>query len=221
MLIGIIGSGIEERQLTAYKNFVQDFPNRCMDLLNLAEKQARAQDREVTLVLLVASAGFVIPFERLRPPGKLDHPIGDRERYPEYSEKLKQLMDSKFRGSELHPEQDTLWKAGNLKCIQGDPDSWPELNKNKTLSSEKTTSNVLKGIRNALAHGNIFTTGNPISSIIFVSVNTNDEGDQITGYSFIKTSPEAFLSFLKAWFTFVKQQKLSQYDVSKVLKDAA
>lgn len=208
--------------MTAYTNFVQDFPSRCMGLLNLAESSARANDREVTLVLLVASAGFVIPFERLRKPtlGKPAHPSGDRETYQEYAKSLEELMDTKFLGSELHREQSTVWQAGSLRSIQGDPDSWPELCQDKTLSKDKKVSNILKGIRNALAHGNIFTKGNPISSIIFVSVNTNNEGE-VKGFSFISTSPETFLSFLKAWFTFVKQQNLPQEVVDEVLGLAA
>jgi hypothetical protein len=229
--------------VTAYKNFVQDFPNRCMDLLKLAEEPPRKKDREVTLALMVASAGFVIPFERLRPPGKIDNPVGDREKYSNYSEKLKNLMDTNFRGSTLHPENVTDWQAGSLKSIQGDPDGWQELSQDKTLVEAKTVGNVLKEIRNALAHGNVFTKGNPISSVVFVSVDTKTsykktegkehhliiddekiyvtEKHEIKGYSFVSMSPESFLNFLKLWFKFVQSQNISQYEVAKELENAA
>lgn len=208
--------------MAEYKNFVQDFPSRCMDLLESFEQQAQAKDREVTLTLLVASAGFVIPFERLKLPGKLEHPVQDRENYPRHSKALEQLMANKFRGSELHPtERSTNWQAGKLKSVRGSPNTWPELWENKILSEEKTVSNVLKSIRNALAHANIFTIGDPIDKIIFVSVNTNLAGNEITGYSFVSTSPEDFSYFLKAWFTFIGRQDLSQHDVSEALQRVA
>jgi hypothetical protein len=205
--------------MTAYKNFVQDFPNRCMDVFKLLEKQAKNNDREVTLALMVASAGFVIPFERLRPLGEINHPTRDREKFPDYASSLQQLMEAKFIGSELHPKKSN-WFSGKLKSIDGDPDSWPELNK-KTMPSDKTVGNVLKTIRNALSHGNILTKDNPISQIIFVSVNRNTEEQTISDYSFVSVSPEDFLTFLKCWFRFLENKKISQYEVVAELENAA
>jgi hypothetical protein len=73
--------------MSNYNNFVQDFPKRCDELLCHFIKPASGRDREVTLMLAVASAGFVIPFERLRQPTdpQRQHPARDRERFEEYS----------------------------------------------------------------------------------------------------------------------------------------
>ena len=207
--------------MTAYKNFVQDFPNRCMDILKMARSKAVTNNREVTLSLMVASAGFVVPFERLRPPGKLDHPSRDREIFSEHSDRLSDLMDSFFIGSSLHPKSFTEWHSGSLKSIEGALDSWPELAGKKVMPKSKKVGNVLKGMRNALAHGNIYTKGSPIDSIIFVSVNTNDEGTEIKDYSFVSVAPNLFLDFLERWFSFIGQERLSQFEVSKLLANAA
>ena len=46
--------------MSAYKDFVVDFPSRCLELLNHFERDAAARDRNVTLLLLVASSAFVL-----------------------------------------------------------------------------------------------------------------------------------------------------------------
>lgn len=61
--------------MTAYKNFVQDFPTRCKDVLELAESRTNHQVREVTLLLVVASAAIIVPYERLRKDGQFPHPF--------------------------------------------------------------------------------------------------------------------------------------------------
>ena len=44
--------------------FAQDFAVRCHDLLRHFYRPAKAKDREVTLLLAVAAAGLVVPYER-------------------------------------------------------------------------------------------------------------------------------------------------------------
>jgi hypothetical protein len=38
--------------MSDYRDFVQDFPRRCRDVLALFSGEARLQDREVTLLLV-------------------------------------------------------------------------------------------------------------------------------------------------------------------------
>ncbi len=64
--------------MSSFANFVEDFPSRCGDLLVRFHQDAVANDREVTLALMVASAGFLVPFERLRPDGLYIQPTHDR-----------------------------------------------------------------------------------------------------------------------------------------------
>jgi hypothetical protein len=52
--------------MTAYRNYVQDFPSRSRDLLNEFSLSARALNKEVTLLLAVATPCLIVPYERLR-----------------------------------------------------------------------------------------------------------------------------------------------------------
>src|SRR5215469_18571837 len=56
--------------MTAYRNFVEDFPRRCRDILKVAGKPALSRGREVTLNLVIASAGLLVPYERVKPDGR-------------------------------------------------------------------------------------------------------------------------------------------------------
>jgi hypothetical protein len=56
--------------LTAYTDFTRDFPQKCLDVLDAASSGAATNGREITLLLMTASAGLLIPFERLKPDSK-------------------------------------------------------------------------------------------------------------------------------------------------------
>ena len=158
--------------MTAYKNFISDFPRRCIDILDLAKAGSRASGRDVTLVIMVASASLVIPLERLRIKASGDaHPIGDLERFPDSAQQLQGLLKSPFVGSKIGPPADQKsWKlAQRLTNIEGDAEQWMARAQLKPVSGEKTVKAILELMRNALAHGNLFTIGDPIASLVFVN----------------------------------------------------
>jgi hypothetical protein len=76
--------------MSEYKDFVRDFPLRCHDLLKKFEPGAKLRDREVMLLLAVASAGLVVPYEGLRP--ERPHPSGDVDIAPNYYPILSSLQ---------------------------------------------------------------------------------------------------------------------------------
>ncbi|GJL79806.1 MAG: hypothetical protein NPINA01_27950 [Nitrospinaceae bacterium] len=207
--------------MTAYTNFVEDFPSRCMAVLQMAKQKARLSGKEVTLSLMAASAGLLIPFERLNPDANLPHPSRNVEIFPEHAKRLEDLMTEKFLGSKLHPEKESDWLSGNLKSLittpeaWGNPDSWPELNEAKVMTKDKTVGSVLKILRNALAHSNIYTKGNPIKLIIFISIY--EEKGEIKKAFFVSASPSEFLNFLEKWFKFLEDHKISLTDAKHLL----
>ncbi len=203
--------------MTAYKDFVKDFPNRCHQIFDLAQK---GSNLEVTVSLVIACAGFVIPFERLRPPGQIPHPSNDRENHPEASKNLLKLLNSKFIISDLNPNKDN-WHAGNLASISGDPDSWSEIDRPKQVTKDKTVGNILKCIRNALAHGNLYTKGDPIESIIFISSNMDSQNKTVKNYSYVCVSPSEFSKFLRNWFNFLAKNEVSNSNLKELLDNAA
>lgn len=207
--------------MTAYKNFVDDFPLRCRDVLKFASKPALFRGREVTLALMVASAGLVVPYERLKPDrGEIDHPSGDNKKFSAAAEKLKVLLEEPFLSSRVWGEPVSTWHSGKLKSVIGDPDSWDGLSNRKPIQTDKTVGNVLRVIRNALAHGNIFTFQTPIEAIIFIKANVNDKRE-IRDYTFVFVAPADFQLFMEKWFDFLAQLHIPQNETFELLRDAA
>ena len=204
--------------MTAYKNFVDDFPRRCQDILRFAGRRASFGGREVTLSLMVASAGLIIPYERLK-PGEFDHPSGDNINFSDAADQLRNLLKQRFLSSAVWNAPVSTWQSGILESVLGDPDSWDGLHNRVQLRADKKVKEIIGVIRNALAHGNIFTFNNPIDAIIFLS--RVDYKDVKKGYSFIYVSPGDFTMFLEKWFDFLDQLHIPQTEAYEVLKDAA
>ena len=181
--------------MTAYKNFIDDFPCRCRDILNIAKRPALHRDREVTLTLMVASAGLVVPHERLKPDSWLGgHPSGDRNTFADAAGKLESLLRQPFVSSGLCTEANPTWRVGKLLSVTGDPDSWEDLQKSRPISKDKTVGGMVSVIRNALAHGNIWTIRDPIEAIIFVRRVLNDN-KVVCHFDFLSVSPHEFNLF--------------------------
>lgn len=207
--------------MTAYENFIEDFPRRCRDILDIAGRPALSRGREVTLILMVASAGFVVPYERLTPDGRWgDHPSGDRKRFADTAGKLESILRQPFTSSRLWTETSSTWHSGKLVSVTGDPDSWEGLRKRRLISKEKQVRTILNVIRNALAHGNVWTLQNPIEALIFVKRIIDDDKVAPT-FSFVSVAPHEFRKFLENWFDFLKDLHISQQVVFEILKDAA
>lgn len=207
--------------MTAYRNFIEDFPRRCREILNFAGKPALFRGREVTLALMVASAGLVVPYERLKPDGgEIDHPSGDNKRFADAAKNLRVLLETPFLMSDIWRAPASTWHSGKLKSLAGDPDSWDGLRKRQPIQSDKTVGNLLRIIRNALAHGNTFTFKDPIEAIIFIKANVNDK-KEVRDYSYLFVAPSDFQRFLENWFDFLAKLHIPQIEAFEVLQDAA
>lgn len=197
--------------MSEYKNFIKDFPSRCAELLLTYEKRARFHGREVTLMLSIASAGLTVPYERIRSC----HPSGDSSRYVEAKKMVDSLLKERFLKSILAKENEGSWCRGALSTHLGDPDSWPEMNSPIPLSEKEKNKDVLHHLRNALAHGNIYTLGSEISTIIFLS-----ETDFKSGiFRYITVSPDDFCKLLRNWFKFIGELNLPQEASTGIISD--
>jgi hypothetical protein len=202
-------------------NFIDDFPCRCRDILNIAKRPALHRGREVTLALMVASAGLVVPYERLKPDiGWGDHPSGDRNTFADAAGNLESLLGQQFMSSCLCTETNPTWRFGKLLSVTGDPDSWEGLQKSRPVSKDKTVGRIFSVIRNALAHGNIWTLRDPIEEIIFVKRVLRDD-EVVRHFEFLSVAPHEFQHFLEGWFDFVISLRIPQEVAFEVLKDAA
>lgn len=206
-------------QMSAYQDFVADFPVRCRDVLRLASEDAEAQDREVTLLLVVASASLIVPFERLRGGMRTEHPAYDRINYPDAAARLDKLLNRKFLNSVLWNLEPQSWEWNHLVLNPGGPDAWNELRTAAPMPPRLLVQQLLAIIRYGLAHGSVFTTGDPISSLIFVSERRKDQ--DVLGHQYVRCSPSDFRKFLDRWFDFLQHNRISQADVAQSLAAAA
>lgn len=187
--------------MSSYNRFISDFPKRCNDLLDKYFLRTKAHDPEVTLMLAIATAGFVIPFERL---SKEYHPTQDRERYQEAAAKLDAILNIRFLESDLWTEPPASWVyTKKVQDEQLELDFWPELKNPRPLKDNQAGS-VLKHLRNALAHGNIFTRGNPIDLLVFLSRPSKDSPK----FAMLAVAPSDFHKFLHNWFSFLGKLKM-------------
>lgn len=209
--------------MSNYRDFVQDFPTRCRDVLLAFSECAGQQDREVTLLLMATTAGFIMPYERLSEGDTIKQPTLDRSRFAQASKELKGLLAKTIRESGLFDGPQESWRGGPLQSASGMPDEWPECREPQSLSPDTLVADVVRPLRNALAHGNVFTRGNrtnQISELIFVCGGTLRNGRQIP-LRFVLTSPTDLRYFLDGWFKFVGDLGLPHHIVLELVDEAA
>ena len=147
-------------------------------------------DREITLLLSIASLSLMIPFERL----KDKHPFGDYEKFAEIKEKVDCELGKCVEKSDLFNEK---WLYKKSKTIDGDPESW-ELNINEPITStSKRTKSIIDILRNALAHGSIRTMKDPIETLVFVSYISAEQPEE--RFHILQCSADEFSKFMKKW----------------------
>lgn len=211
--------------MSSYNNFVSDFPGRCADLLRKFEGTALFHEREVTLMLCVAMPSIVVPLERLKGPSvetntqRLGHPSADWQTFEHAKSNLDHLFKQRFRGSRLWPNPDsTSWLFGPVSDVSSAPDSWVELVEPKHLGQDKQVKAILNHLRNAIAHGNIFTRGNPeIEQIILLNERTRSSNK----FDFLAVAPADFRAFLHNWLEFLEMVNLPLDVVSHGEEEAA
>jgi hypothetical protein len=190
--------------MSYYSDFISVFPSRCLDVLKAFSEQATLDDREVTLLLCVASAGIVVPYERLK-SSEGGHPMRDRNRYSEAAKRFDALLTEPFLLSPLgRGTHDWRWK-GAVDDVNSDPIQWSRVA--RPLARDKKGKNVVPVIRHALAHGNIKVAGDPINELHFLAENRRrDDGS----FRLLVTSPASFASFVRNWLEAMKRPRLPE-----------
>jgi hypothetical protein len=198
--------------MSAYANYVKDFPTRCIELLDLT-LHAEKKGLDVTLLLAVAGQAVMMPLERLellrstlsaqRTDG--NHPSGDAKTFKSAADKLSEALDKQCKVSSLFQNDHKEF----------DPDSWKynecelggvNLENVEPMKSiaDKSCRTILKILRNALAHGNLRTDGKPINRLIFLSRVSKD----VEKYHRLECHPDELRRFLKAWANALRSLKL-------------
>jgi len=174
--------------MTAYSDWIKDFPNRVLDLLDWYSEDARDNNREVTLLACVGGLLLSAPYERLRKHlddtgQEVDHSQRERKKWfiGDFDRKMKRSFNDTMTEWRLHAD---LWQGGNLDDSDDpkDWDSWKDKQGRRldaksawAPSPELKLENVMNTMRNALAHGQVstYTGSSQISKLIFLSHRTS------------------------------------------------
>lgn len=185
--------------MSNYRDLIQDLPLRCRDVLNFARGPARTHRREVTLMLMVAATALVSPYERLR--RDTNSPHLDAGRFKTSADNLNALLAGPFLGSELWGTDSSSWAYGVLDDIGPEVDYWPEWNSPSEMSSELTAGELMLTLRNGLAHGGVYSFGDPnIERLMFVR-RTRDKKPI---HYFLRGTPSDLYLLLNNWFEFIQ-----------------
>lgn len=203
-----------------YVNFVHDFPSRCRGLLERYHGDSRIQGRDVTFMLSIASAGFIVPFERLKKQMEAEHQSNDREEHAQATKRFDKKTGGTFNTSTLF--KDFSWKLHKMdgRNLRGNPKDWG-LDSAKPLVPEKSCFTILKLIRNALCHGNIYTLSekddNEIEFLIFAAKGNSDSTELLL------VPQNDFSLFLDRWFELIENINMPShfYQSSDLDQDAA
>lgn len=191
--------------MSNYRDFITDYPDRAQKLLASVKNTEIGKKHNVTLMLSFATPCVIIPFERLRPPRshQTPHPAKVRARFKKAKKDFdKFLKKSKFLAEFSDDPKNHSWTFNTLESVSGDPDGWPDVG-DKDMTDQKTAKAILKHLRNALAHGNIFTRAddlNKIDMLVFLSETHLGSGK----FNCLTVSPDDFYTFLVKWIEFLK-----------------
>lgn len=205
--------------MTMYKDFVHDYPARCIDVLTNLFEHAKTRDREVTLLLMAAAGGFVMPYERLNKGQLIKQPDLDRPAHKKQMANLNEELNKKIKNSNIFRDIISKWRYSVLKEQHDTISVIMVAESAKPVNFEKKVLTAIKIIRHSIAHGNILAIESPtgeIQDLIFISRDGNPD---VESFELIVLTPEDLEHFLLKWFEFIKN--LKQQDVFEVFDSIA
>ena len=195
------------------KRFVTEYPERCMQMLEILEPCAREMRLVGSFSLMIASSIFLIPYERM----KKGHPLEDASDEPELYRAIKRIQRQKFLESDVWgPTPPGDWRMSRKITNPNDTHSWKDENGCHPMAKganniivDRTLEDVIRVIRNALAHGSVVyldryghdDPGAEVEFLAFLSrYEESEEQHARSGtYRLVATTEETFLSFVKVW----------------------
>ncbi|MGO6849050.1 hypothetical protein EHI47_27265 [Rhizobium leguminosarum] len=210
--------------------FAIEYPQRALQLIRMLEGPARDSELLGSFGLLAASAILTIPFERMRS----SHFLHDEGQDADLVAHLKALEKANFLDApfwETAPKAGE-WRQSRIMNTVDEVHGWadhdgrdPRSDVANTIQTRKA-SEVLRVLRNALAHGNIIyldKNGQEIAQnrmvyMAFLSryEETPEQRELSETYRVVVVTEEAFLHFVKSWARWI-----SHLDLDRRLAKAA
>ncbi len=197
--------------------FATEYPRRALELIDILEASAREKSLLGSFGLFAAAAVLTIPFERMR----ASHFLHDDDRDADLVKHLKDLEKAKFLAAPFWqgPPGGGQWRQSRIMNNVDKVHKWVDQDGRDPRSAEANTiqarkaGEVLRVLRNALAHGNIIyldeegqeKPGNQMVYMAFLSRYEETAGQREQGetYRVVITTEEAFLQFVKSWAVWI------------------
>ncbi|CAM4393949.1 hypothetical protein [Deinococcus marmoris] len=200
-----------------YTSFIKDFPARCRELLETYPEERLRRglpDRSVTTMLCVASAVLTIPRERLqqnklRNGTDVSHP--ERQKF----EQASAVFDADQNALLTQSRYWSVLQAGVQFKVQARPTEF-NVAAYGSFPEDYQTWEFFRVLRNALAHGNIYTGFDPkrITNLTFGSNPTDKrakaQGLELSDYELITLEVDALSAFLHVWLDFLTELPLPE-----------
>jgi hypothetical protein len=199
--------------------FVIEYPRRCLDLIEVLETTACQRELVGSFSLLAAAAVFVIPYERM----KTTNPLHNRTHDGDLSGALEKLEKEDFVKAPFwngHPPNDA-WRFSRIMNNPNYTESWEDEERHHPMAAEaknslhsRNASDVLRVIRNALAHGNIVYLNERgfeqrDTKLQFLGLlgrcEAKEQQKQSETYHLVTTTENEFLCFVKLWAKWVSK----------------
>lgn len=193
--------------------FAIEYPRRALELISMLEASARESNLLGSFGLLAASAILTIPFERMR----TSHFLHSEARDADLVKSLKVLERADFLEAPFWRTAPDVgaWRQSRIMNAVDEVHGWLDQDGRDPRSEEANTiqtrraNEVLRVLRNALAHGNIVyldkdgqeIAGNQMVYMAFLSryEETAAQREEAETYRVVITTEEDFLQFIKSW----------------------
>ena len=199
--------------MTAYRNFTVDFPARIEKLDDLFAPLAASHDLEVTYLLMKAASAFLLPYERMfGDSGVRKHDVLDPQKARTQLE-----LDKKFLRSSYCSTWNE-WRWYSVNDFSKGPLDW--FQHEQGISTWEVGS-ILKVVRHALAHSNLYFGGeNSVIQHIYFG-NRADANKQTDQYRVIRGSIKDVQQMLETWLDRVQLLRGSSSLVWQAIDEAA
>ena len=201
------------------KRFVVEYPQRCVKMLEMLEPAARKEQLLGSFSLLVASSLFLIPYERM----KKAHPLNSRQDEPKLYDAIRKLEKRPFNSNDMWADYAPKnWRFSRIITSPDHTENWLDENEChpmhgaaiNTIDNRKI-GEVLRVVRNALAHGNVVYLdehgyerhGEVVQYLAFLSryEENEEQRNKSETYRLVATTEEEFLTFIKSWASWLQK----------------
>jgi hypothetical protein len=197
--------------MSIYKNFTFDFPKRLTELDRKFRPIAKSVDLEVSYALMRLASAFLLPYERL------EGTSGTRTSDVRDSQSIRKSLelDEPFHEASYCSDI-TQWSVFNVDDFSHGPRGW--LGKGRPM--DLAACQVLRLIRNSIAHSNMFFGGENTIEHIYLG-NHRERDPKTEKYQVVGCTVHELNHLVDAWVSNVQKLPVKPSLIWRELDEAA